>query len=122
MILDDFKAFIIENDAFDEDFIKFDFDSTLDSKALVLAVKDSLPCDLARRNDIQVIVKNSDMMQAREDCLDVFDLFCPKDLYQKASFINGKVMHIKALKEPYFMEKETGGRYCYGFNILVTYD
>ena len=23
---------------------------------------------------------------------------------------------------PYFMEKETGGRYCYGFNILVTYD
>ena len=52
MILDDFKAFIIENDAFDEDFIKFDFDSTLDSKALVLAVKDSLPCDLARRNEI----------------------------------------------------------------------
>ena len=86
MILDDLKAFIIENDAFDGDFIKYDYDSSSDSNVLVLAVKDSLPCDLARRNDIQVIVKNSDMAQAREDCLDVFDLFCPEDLYQKASF------------------------------------
>ena len=122
MILDDLKAFIIEKDAFDADFIKYDYDNSLDSKVLVLAVKDSLPSDLARRNDIQVIVKNSDMAQAREDCLDVFDLFCPKELYQKASVINGKIMHVKALKEPFFMEKETGGRYCYGFNILVTYD
>lgn len=122
MILDDLKAFIVENDAFDAELIKFDYDSSMDSKVLVLSVKDSIPSDLARRNDIQVIVKNSDMAQSREDCLDIFELFCPEDLYQKASFINGKIMHIKALKEPFFIEKETGGRYCYGFNILVTYD
>lgn len=122
MILDDLKAFITDRGIVDSDSIKFDFDSSDGKNVTVLQNSGSQPCDLARRSLIQIIEKNSDLEASRLVCEEIFKAFCPREQFQKVTVINGKVMHIKVIKEPYYLEKDASGRHCYVFNILVTYD
>lgn len=122
MILDDLKAFIAKKGIVEEDAIKFDYDSSNGDSVIVLWNNGSLPCDLARRSTIQITVKNPDLEASRLVCEALFKEFCPNERFQKSALINEKVMHLKALKEPYYLEKDASSRHCYVFNLLVTYD
>lgn len=122
MILEDLKAFIVGKGIVEEDSVKFDYDSSEGKNVTVLWNNGSLPCDLARRSTIQVMVKNTDLDVSRLVCEEIFKAFCPEEQFQKAANINGKIMHIKSVKEPYYLEKDTSGRHCYVSNIAVTYN
>lgn len=121
MVLDDLKAFILEKGIVPDESIKFDFDGGLGENVIVFWNNGSVPCDLARRSTIQVTVKNSDLDASRLICEEIYKAFYPEELYQKSMSINGKTMHINSLKDPYFLEKDSSGRHCYVFNIVVTH-
>lgn len=121
MILDDLKAFISGAGIVDEDAIKYDYDSTNGENVVVLWLNGSEPCDLARYSTVQVTVKNSDLDVSRLVCEEIFRLLYPDEIFQKSMRINEKIMHIRALKTPYYLEKDTSGRHCYVFNIAAIY-
>ena len=61
MILDDLKAFITQNNLAQENSVKYDYDSANGENIILLNLYDSSPCDLARRSDIRITLKFSDL-------------------------------------------------------------
>lgn len=122
MILDDLKAFICDAGIVDESAVKYDYDSTSGENVVVLWLNGSEPCDLARYSTVQVTVKNLDLDVSRLVCEEIFKLIYPDEIFQKAVKINDKIMHVRALKSPYYLQKDTSGRHCYVFNIALIYE
>lgn len=122
MILDDIKEFIVQNVFAQEETIKFDYDSTKGEDAILLNLYDSYPSDLARRSAVKIIIKYSDLKLCRDTCFAIHDLLFVEDGYQKAVKINGKIMHAKLNKGPYYLQKDTSNRHNYVLDITVTHN
>lgn len=122
MILDDLKNFIIENALADEDSIKFDYDSSKGQDTVLLTLYDSLPCDLARRSSVRITIKFSDLKLARDTCFALHDLIFPLESYQKSVKINGKTMHAKLNKGPFYLQKDPSKRHGYVLDITITHN
>lgn len=121
MILDDLKNFITQNTLADADCIKYDYDSSKGQDTILLALYDSLPCDLARRSSIRISVKFSDLKLARDTCFALHDLLFPEDGFQKSVQINGKTMHAKLNKGPFYSQKDPSRRHIYVLDITLTH-
>ena len=89
---------------------------------ILLHLYDSAPCNLARRSSVRITVKFNDLTEARETCFGIHDLLFPEDLFQKSVKINGKVMHIKLNKGPFYQGKDQSKRHNYILDITVTYN
>lgn len=122
MILDDFKAFIVENSLADEAVIKYDYDSSKGENALLLTLYDSAPCDLAMRSGIRITAKFADLTVSRNTCFALHDLLFPEENFQKAIVINGRIMHLKLNKGPYYSDNDPSKRHGYVLDITVTYN
>lgn len=122
MILDDLKNFIVTNNIAEEDSIKYDYDSSKGEDVCVMTLYDSVPCDLAMRSGIRFSIKFSDLSLSRGKCFDLYNLLFPKDNFQKAIVINGKTMHLKLNKGPYYTGKDQSKRHGYVLDITVTYN
>ena len=122
MILDDLKNFIVLNSVADETLIKYDYDSSKGEDVIVLNLYDNQPCDLARRSNIKVTLKFSDLELSRNTCFLLHDLLFPQDSFQKAIIVNGKTMHASLNSGPYYLEKDASKRHCYVLDIKLTYN
>ena len=122
MILDDLKNFIIQNSLAQEECIKYDYYSSKGDNMVLLHLYDSIPCSLARRSGIRITTKFIDLDIARDTCFGIHDLLFPEDLFQKSVKINGKVMHIKLNKGPFYQGKDQSKRHNYILDITVTYN
>ena len=122
MILDDLKEFVVQNELEKERDVKFDYDSTKGEEVVVLNLYNSVPCDLARRSSVKITVKNFSLVKVREICFELHDLLFPEDSFQKSILINGKIMHTKLNKGPFYLEKDSSKRHCYVLDITVTHN
>lgn len=122
MILDDIKNFIVQNSLADEALIKYDYDSSKGSDVILLNLYNTLPCDLARRSGVKIVMKFADLKLVRDTCFKLHDLLFPEDCFQKAILINGKTMHVTLNSGPYYLEKDASKRHGYMLDITVTYN
>ncbi len=122
MILDDIKNFIVQNNIAQEECIKYDYDSSKGSDTVLLQLYDNTPCDLAMRSGINISIKFSDLKLARDTAFILYDKLIPEDNFQKSVAINGKTMHTKLVKGPYYQGLDASKRHNYILNILITYN
>lgn len=122
MILDDLKNFIIQNSLAMGKEIKYDYDASKGDEMILLHLYDSTPCNLARRSSVRITVKFNDLTEARETCFELHDLLFPEELFQKAVKINGKTMHVKLNRGPYYQGKDQSKRHNYILDITITYN
>lgn len=122
MILDDLKAFITQNNLAQENSVKYDYDSANGENIILLNLYDSSPCDLARRSDIRITLKFSDLENARNLCFDLHDLLFPADSFQKSIKINDKIMHVKLNRGPFYQGLDKSKRHNYILDITLTYN
>ena len=122
MILDDIKNFLVENAQIPEDSIKYDFDSSKGDDIVLLSLYDSVPCDLAMRSGIKITIKYSDLKLSRDMCFLIHSLLFPEDLFQKSVIINGKRMHVKLIKGPFYQGKDQSKRHNYILDFTITYN
>lgn len=122
MILDDLKNFIIQNNLAQNGCIKYDYDSTNGGNTILLNLYDNSPCDLARRSDIRIILKFSDLETARNTCFSLHDLLFPVDSFQKSIKINNKIMHAKLNRGPFYSGLDKSKRHNYIIDITLTYN
>lgn len=122
MILDDVKNFLVQNSLVQEDCIKFDYDAANGDNTALLHLYDSMPCDLARRSGIKITLKFSDLKLARDTAFAIHDLLFPEELFQKSVSINGKIMHVKLNKGPFYQGKDSSKRHNYVLDITLTYN
>lgn len=122
MILDDIKSFITQNGIINTDCIKYDYDCLHGEDVCILNLYDNSPSDLALCSGIKLIAKFKDLNTARQTSFALYNLFFPKDNFQKAITINGKIMHAKLNKGPCFLEKDQSKRYIYLLDITVIHN
>ena len=82
MILDDIKNFIVQNSLADEALIKYDYDSSKGNDVILLNLYNTLPCDLARRSGVKIVMKFADLKLVRDTCFQLHDLLFPADCFQ----------------------------------------
>lgn len=122
MILDDFKEFVVRNSLVDEKLVKFDYDFSDGDNAFLITLYEHLPCDLAMRCGIRFTIKFLDLNTSRNTCFALHDLLFPEENFQKSIIINGKTMHLKLNKGPYYSDKDPSKRHVYVLDITVTYN
>lgn len=122
MILDDLKNFISQNNLSSESNIKYDYDSANGTDIILLNLYNNSPCDLARRSDIKISIKFTDLKQARNSCFALHDLLFPIDSFQKSIKINGKTMHAKLNNGPFYDGLDQSKRHNYILDITLTYN
>lgn len=119
-LLEDLKNHLKDNGVKTQ--INFNFSSEKNENCVVLWQYDGTPNMVARNAKVQITVKNSNMKKA-EDLADlIFDILYPIDQFKKAIEINGKLMHIQPIQEPFYNEKDASGRHCFVFNVNIDYD
>lgn len=101
--------------------INFNFSSEKSENCIVLWQYDGTPNMVARNAKVQVTVKHSDMKKSEKMAVSIYDILYPIDQYKKAIEINGKLMHIQPLQEPFYNEKDENNRHCYVFNVNIDY-
>lgn len=119
-LLDDLKAHLNKNGI--KLPINFNFSSEKNENCVVLWQYDGTPNMVARNAKIQITVKHSDMQKAQKLSDMIYDILYPINQYKKAIDINGKLMHIQPLQEPFYNEKDDNKRHYYVFNINVDYN
>lgn len=92
-----------------------------DNDCIILWLYDGTPNMVARNAKVQVTVKNSNMLKAEKMADLIYSILYPMEQYKKAIEINGKLMHIQPLQEPFYNEKDQNNRHCYVFNINIDY-
>ena len=122
MILDDIKSFLLERNIIQEEYVKFDYDSSKGEETVLLHLYDNVPCDLARRSSIKITIKFGDLKLARDTAFALHDLFFPEDSFQKSIKINEKTMHAKLNKGPFYQGKDQSKRHNYVLDITLTYN
>ena len=119
-LLEDLKAHLTSNGI--ELPIYFNFASTKNGNCVILWHYDGTPNMIARNAKIQITVKHSNMRQAESLSDLIYSILYPIDQYKKAIEINGKLMQIRPLQEPFYNEKDDNQKHCYVFNINVDYE
>ncbi len=122
MILDDIKNFLLQNSLVQEDSIKYDYDASKGDETVLLHLYDNAPCDLARRSGVRITIKYSDLKLARDTAFKIHDMLFPEELFQKSVNINGKTMHIKLNKGPFYQGKDQSKRHNYILDITLIYN
>ena len=122
MILDDLKQHIIDNNLLQEELIKYDYDSGEGKDVILLHLYDNVPCDLARRSNIKVVIKSNNLEKARNKCFNLHDILFPNDNFQKSITINKKIMHAKLIQGPLYNGIDKSKRHNYLLDISLTYN
>lgn len=122
MILDDLKQLIIDNNLVQEELIKYDYDSAEGNDVILLYLYDNIPCDLARRSKIKILIKLKDLEKARTKCFKLHDILFPNDNFQKSIMINKKTMHAKLNQGPVYDGLDKSERHNYSLDISLTYN
>lgn len=91
------------------------------NECIVLWKYDGTPNMLARNAKIQITIKNKEMLEAEKMADSIYSILYPVDQYKKAIEINGKLMHIEPLQEPFYNELDQNSRHCYVFNVNIEY-
>jgi hypothetical protein len=120
-LLEDIKAHIYLNGIKAPVYFNFATEKQNANECIILWQYDGTPNMIARNAKIQITVKNKDMVKAEKMAVLIFDILYPIGQYKKAIEINGELMHITPLQEPFYNEKDQMGRHCYVFNINVDY-
>ena len=105
-----------------EDSIKYDYDASKGDETVLLHLYDNAPCDLARRSGVRITIKYSDLKLARDTAFKIHDMLFPEELFQKSVNINGKTMHIKLNKGPFYQGKDQSKRHNYILDITLIYN
>lgn len=102
--------------------INFNFSKEKNENCIVLWQYDGTPNALARNSKVQITVKNTNMQLAEKMADSIYSILYPMEQFQKAIEINGKLMHIYPIQEPFYNEQDQNNRHCYVFNINIDYD
>ena len=121
-LLEDLKAHLVANGIKAPIYFNWATEKKADNACIVLWVYDGTPNMVAHNSKVQITVKNTNIQKSEEIAVFIFDMLYPRGQYKKAIEINGKMMHITPLQEPFYNEKDQNDRHCYVFNINVDYN
>lgn len=120
-LLEDIKEHLINNGVDYPIYFNFENETTGANKSVILWLYDGTPNLVANNAKVQVTVKNKNMKQAEKMSDLIYFILNPIGQYKKAIEINGKQMHINALQEPFYNEKDQNDRHCFVFNVNIEY-
>ena len=118
MILEDIKAFITGSGSTITD-VYFNHNEAVKGNCVILWEYDGIYSDTGLRPQVQIMVKNDDMREARKQIFEIYDKIKPVGSYQQTMLINNNRMLITPKQSPFYLEKDQQNRHVYVFNLDI---
>lgn len=121
-LLEDIKTHLINNGIAAPIYFNWANEKNNANECVILWQYDGTPNMVARNAKVQITIKNKDMFEAEKKADFIYSILYPIGQYKKAIDINGQLMHVSPLQEPFYNEKDQNERHCFVFNVNIEYN